>query len=244
MRLHSTLVLSVVVALGLILGPSAAWAKRPKAHAAAAAPQVMAAPALVSPVAAAPVLFTVTLKDGQTAPLTLIRYDRFFLTAANGVGTSFDIPWMEIRSIDSADSGPEIALMRGNLSPDPSPVGSVVEPRSPKMAFMKALFMPGIILHGSGFRYAGSNQTFVSLAGGELFSVVVGGFGAYLSAYPNGSDSSRQVPQALVTAGVAIFAATWLYDIAFSPSAAKAIDRSKGLSLQPRPDGMALAYRF
>jgi hypothetical protein len=182
------------------------------------------------------------LKDGQVAKVSLVRYDRFFLTVVNSLGTSFDIPWVEVASVDGDSSG-DLQMMRGRITDEPTPVATVIAPRSPHTALMRALW-PGFLLHGDGFRYAGSNDTFVSLAGSEAFAVVVGGFSAYLQGYPNTTDTSRTVPQALATAGVVIFAATWAYDIAFAPGAAQHLDQERGLALEPTGNGAQFAYHF
>lgn len=198
-----------------------------------------------SPAVAAPLgtSVNVTLKDGQTAGLTLVTYDSFFLTAVNAKGTRFDIPWTEVAGVDAPGAGADLALMRGHITPDPTPVSSVIEPRVPLTAFYRACW-PGVLLHGAGFSYAGSNDTFVDLAGAEFFGVVVGAFGAYLEYYPNSSDSSKTVPQVLTIAGAAIFVGTWLWDLSFSYHAARITNERKGLALEPAPGGAQLSYLF
>jgi hypothetical protein len=199
-----------------------------------------------TPAPTPPVLFTVVLKDRQRAKLTLLSYDRFFVTAVNAPGTRFDIPWVEIAAVEPVDSNSdaELSLMRGNLTTDSVPVASVVEPRSPDEALFQALVWPGVILHGAGFRYAGDNDAFVSLAGAEFFGVLVGAFGAYLEAYPDGEDTSKGVPQDLLLGGAAVYVITWVIDAGFSPSAAAALDKQRGLALEPAGDGAQLAYHF
>ncbi|MGH7442935.1 MAG: hypothetical protein ACREKE_09715, partial [bacterium] len=138
--------------------------------------------AQVRPVAALPApqilgaRLSVTLKDGQYAEVNLVNYDHFFLSVVNAKGTHFDIPWTEVASVDGPSAG-DLALMRGNLTPGDDPVLSVIEYRSPRGALRRALW-PGVFLHGSGLRYAGDNSSFVGLAGGEFFGLVLGAFGA------------------------------------------------------------------
>lgn len=198
------------------------------------------APAVAAPLGTS---VSVTLKDGQTAQLTLVTYDSFFLTAVNAKGTRFDIPWTEVAGVDAPGAGADLALMRGHITPGPGPVSSVVEPRSPGTALARAVW-PGVLLHGAGLSYAGSNDAFVDLAGAEFFGVVVGAFGAYLEYYPNSSDSSKTVPQVLTIAGAAIFVGTWLWDLSFSYHAARSFNERKGLALEPAPGGAQLSYLF
>jgi hypothetical protein len=229
----------------LVLASTGLPAAKHHAHA-KAAPAAPAAPTPEATPQPTPVVFVIHLKDRQSAKLTLLSYDRFFVSASNAKGTRFDIPWVEIAGVDSLDPGldAEMALMRGNITPERAAVSSVVEPRIPGTALKRALLWPGIIVHGSGYRYAGDNDAFVSLAGAEFFGLLVGAFGGYLQAYPDGSDTTKSVPQDLVAAGVTIFAVTWIVDIAFSPSAARSLDEQKGLALEPLPQGAQLAYHF
>ena len=224
-------------------------AASPTASSSAPAPVVETATAPAQP-GPAPTLaptpeiaITVTLKDGQTAMLTLRHYDRFFLSVSNATGTSFDIPWSEVASVDGSGADADLALMRGNITLENTRVRSLVEPRDPATALEKALW-PGFLLLGSGLRYDGYNDSFVNIAGAELFGVVVGIFGAYLQVYPDSSDTSRVVPQSLCTAGIAIFAATWAWDLAFARHGAHAMNAGRRLSLEPLPQGAQLTYRF
>lgn len=222
----------------------------PTLKASAPLPRPQAPMAQVKPVAALPapqILGTrlnVTLKDGQYAEVNLVNYDRFFLSVVNAKGTHFDIPWTEVAAVDGPSAG-DLALMRGNLTPETDPVLSVIEYRSPREALRRALW-PGVLLHGSGLRYAGDNSSFVGLAGGEFFGLVLGAFGAYLQLYPSTGDSSLAGPQALVTAGVACFVGTWLWDLAFSEHVARQLDVSRGLALEPaaRGEGIQVAYHY
>src|SRR5665213_1644693 len=184
--------------------------------------------------ASAGAAMVVTLKDGQKADLILQSYDHFFLTALNSKGTRFDLPWTQVASVACPNAGADLALMRGNITSDRAAVDSIIDPRYPSTAFERALW-PGLILHGAGFRYAGDGGTFVDLAGAEIFGVVVGAFGLYLNSSPNKADSSKVVPQTLSVAGGVIFVGTWLWDLCFSPGAARALDNAKGLALEPLP---------
>ncbi len=174
-------------------------------------------------------LYKVVLKDGQEAQLRLVDYDRYFLTVSNAKGTLFNIPWTEVASVDGPPSG-DLAMMRGDLDPDPAPVTSIIEARDPQEALRLSLW-PGVLLHGSGLRYCGDYGSFVGLAGAEVFGVVLGAFGGYLEAYPNTSDTDRQVPAALIGVGAACFLGTWLWDIAFCRGTALRVDAAHGLAL-------------
>jgi hypothetical protein len=185
----------------------------------------------------------VRLKDGQVLDALLQHSDKYFLSVNNAKGTHFDIPWSEVEALDSADLGAELAPLRANIKAGPAEVSSLVEPRRGGTAFQRALW-PGILLHGAGHRYAGDSDAFVSLAGGELFGVVVGGFGLSELLGEGKAGESKDTALALSVGGGAIFGLTWLYDLAFAPGAARKFNEAKGLSLQPRLNGLQLAYRF
>lgn len=232
--------------LVLLALPAAAMAGKPK-HAVKPAKAAVPAPA-------APVLdpspssgsLKVRLKDGQAFEAQLQRSDKYFLSINNAKGTHFDVPWAEVEAIESSDiSSDGLALLRANLMPEPGPVGSIVEPRSGGEAFKRALW-PGFLLHGSGHRYAGDNDTFVSLAGGELFGVVIAGFGLSELSSTTEDGEHRGTSLALAVGGGSIFALTWLYDLAFAPGAARDFNAAKGLSLEPasQGDGVQLSYKF
>lgn len=234
MRVPLLLMLALVSA-----APLAAKAKKAPAPAAVA----VATPAPTPAATPVPVEITVTMKDGQQAHLKMLRYDSVFLSTVNAKGTALDLPWVEIAKVDGDAAGADLALMRGHITDEPSPVNSVMAPRDPGKAFTQALW-PGILLHGSGLRYAGDQDSFVSLAGGELFGVVVGTFGLYEVLGPDIAGESKTTANALTIAGGTIFAVTWIWDLALAPGAARRLNDSKGLALLPRQDGLQLSYKF
>lgn len=186
----------------------------------------------------------VTLKDGQAMDAVLGKYDDYFLTVSNSLGKNFDLPWAEVAAVDSSDLSADLPLLRGRITREPSPVGSVIAAKNPSTALAKA-FWPGILLHGSGHRYAGDNDTFLSLAGAELFGVVVGGFGATELLGPTRVGEHKDTALALAVGGGAIFGLTWLWDLAFAPGAARKFNQAKGLALEPAKNGGAqIALRF
>jgi hypothetical protein len=193
--------------------------------------------------APAPAKLSVRLKDGQALDAGLLKYDRYFLSIRNSKGTTFDVPWAEVEAVESPELGAELALLRANLTPGPEPVGSIIEARRGSTALAKAVW-PGFLLHGAGHRYAGDDETFVSLAGAELFGVVIGGFGLSELANATEDGEHRGTSLALAAGGGAIFALTWFYDMAFAPGAAEKLNQAKGLSFEPTPTGAQLAYRF
>jgi hypothetical protein len=185
----------------------------------------------------------VTLKDGQALDARLLKYDAYFLSIANSRGTAFDLPWAEVAALDSEELAADLPLLRGRITAEASPVGSIIEARQPRRALAKA-FWPGLLLHGSGHRYAGDQDTFVSLAGAELFGVVVGAFGVAELLGPGKPGEHKETAQALSIAGGSIFALTWAWDLLFAPGAARRYNEGKGLALQAAPGGAQLALRF
>ena len=186
---------------------------------------------------------SVTLKDGQQADVTLRRYDSVFLTVLNAQGTAFDLPWVEVASIGGSEADPDLLLMRGHLDRSSVTVSSQLAAKQPRKAFSQALW-PGILLHGAGHRYAGDQDAFFSLAGGELFGLVVGGFGLSEVLGPEKTGESKSTAIGLAASGGAIFALTWLWDLGFAPGAARKFNQAHGLALQPLPNGAQLAYHF
>ncbi len=216
-----------------------AWAAV-SATAAPAAPEVRVA---LEPAAAPLGALTVRLKDGQVLAAQLLKSDAYFLSIANSRGTVFDVPWAEVAAVDSSELGADLALLRGRITAEPSPVGSIIEARSGSKALGKALW-PGFFLHGSGHRYAGDNDTFVSLAGAELFGVVVGGFGLNELLGPGKTGEHKDTALALAVGGASLFTLTWLWDLAFAPGAARRYNESKGLALESTVGGAQVALRF
>jgi hypothetical protein len=251
MRLfHSRLLLCLGLGLSAGLMADALPQAAPAAPAASSATAATMAAPMPSPSptpVATPLALTVTLKDGQTADLTLHSFDHFFLSADNALGTRFNLPWAEVASLDSSSPGADLGPLRANITVDPGPVGSVIEGRDPGEARMQALW-PGVVIHGEGMNYAGDKASFYDLAGAEVFGVALAAFGGYQLAYPNNADTNRSASQDLVIAGGALFAVTWFWDLTFAPEVAAHFDERKGVALLPASvngaQGAQLAYRF
>lgn len=227
--------------IALLLLP--AWASAGAGEPATEGPAAASAPLVAAPADGAGPALSVRLKDGQNLHGTLLKYDDYFLSVSNAAGKAFDLPWVEVAEVDGDALGADLALMRGRLSPGGAPVGSVVEARSPGGALAKA-FWPGLVLHGYGHRYAGDNDGFISLAGAEIFAVVVGGFGVAELLGPGKAGEHKDTALALSIGGGGIFALSWLWDLAFAPGAARRFNRAQGLAFEPTPTGAKLAYTF
>ncbi len=185
---------------------------------------------------------TVTLKDGQSMQGTLTKYDELTLDVANAQGTAFSIPWREVRSVTATEPSPDLGLMQQYIRPEPMEVGSLISAKDPGRC-VKAALWPGILIHGSGYRAAGDSETFLSLAGGELFSTVLIGFG--LVQYGSDSESeSKATSLSIAGAGGAIFALTWAWDIFGAASAARSFNTRNHLVLAPLGDGAQAALAF
>ncbi len=103
---------------------------------------------------------------------------------------------------------------------------------------------PGFLLHGAGHRYAGDNEAFYSMVGGELFGVLIGGFGVGELFGPEVKGEHKGTALALAVTGGSMFLGTWLWDIAFAPRAAKKFNDERGLGLWPTLNGAVLVLRF
>lgn len=236
---------AILLSLLLLPGLVAAAEAEPTAPSIAGiAADLSASAAAALPVEVAPgAALSITLKDGQQLQGNLLKYDDYFLSVKNRRGTSFDLPWVEVQSVDSSALSADLPLMRGRLTSASSPVNSLVQARDPSTALSRALW-PGILLHGAGHRYAGDYDRFVSLAGAELFGVVVGGFGANEYFGPGKDGEHKDTALALTVGGGVIFGVTWLWDLAFSPGAARKFNEAHGLALLPAPNGAQLALSF
>ncbi len=148
---------------------------------------------------------------------------------------------------------PTPQTVRAPQLPDPTPVADAgtqaatirVYARDPKAAFAAALW-PGFFLHGWGHHVAGDQETFLNLAGGELFGVIMLTFGLSEALGPDIKGESKATSQSIAIAGGAIFATTWLWDLTRAGAAATRFNRENHLSLAPREGGaqVALNTRF
>jgi hypothetical protein len=184
----------------------------------------------------------VALKDGQEADGKIRGYDAYFLSFELKNATKVQIPWMEVAGVKPAEFSGDTALMMQYLKNEPSEVQSHIQPKSASQARMKALF-PGFFLHGYGYKEAGNQDVFLSLAGAEIFGLLVGGFGAARASDPsiaNDTQSGEQADaQALAWGGVSIFALSWLIDIVGSGYSADSFNAEHHLAFGLQPQGQA-----
>ena len=141
--------------------------------------------------------------------------------------------------MESGSPRDDLGAMKQNLSPDYVEVSSRVGSRDPGAAFKAALW-PGLVIHGYGAHVAGDQDMFLSLAGAEIFGLVVGGFGTVREFYPNVSEDDKATAMYLIWGGGGMFVLSWAWDLVDAPLAARAFNRDNGLSLLPLPEGGAL----
>ncbi len=120
--------------------------------------------------------------------------------------------------------------------------------KSPSGAFHAALW-PGFIIHGAGYRAAGDDDAFLNLAGGEIFSVVLLGFGMNEAFGPGIPGETKITSQSIAVGGGIIFLGTWAWDLIGASGAARDFNQKNGLSLLPAftPQGgaqLAMALQF
>jgi hypothetical protein len=115
-----------------------------------------------------------------------------------------------------------------------------VSAKDPKDA-LRAAFWPGVLLHGWGHREAGDQDSFLNLAGGELFSVAMLSFGLAEALGPDIKDESKATSQAIAAAGAVVFGATWAWDILGAQAAARRYNARLSLGLAPQNGGARLA---
>lgn len=152
--------------------------------------------------------------------------------------------------VEAPTAEPTIAVVTAPaalLAQTPTPVATdtvavLHKPAADPDAAFRAAFWPGILIHGWGYRTAGDSDTYVNLAGGEIFSAVLLGFGLAEALGPDIKDESKSTSQSIAAAGGVIFVATWLWDIAGASGAARKFNEKNGLSLLPRNGGAQLAY--
>jgi hypothetical protein len=190
--------------------------------------------AVPTPSPLAPPWDKVTLKDGQQAEGKIRGYDSFFLEFESKNATKFHIPWIEVSDLAPAEFSGDSALMRQYLKTDQVEVQTFIQAKNPHDVRMIAAW-PGFMLHGSGYRAAGDNDSFLSLAGLELFGVGIGLFGLGQSTDTAASASDQSVSQGLMIAGGSIFLITWVWDLVGSGYAAESFNSQHGLSLSFAP---------
>jgi hypothetical protein len=120
--------------------------------------------------------------------------------------------------------------------------------KSPSGALHAALW-PGFIIHGAGYRAAGDDDAFLNLAGGEIFSVVLLGFGMNEAFGPGIPGETKITSQSIAVAGGVIFLGTWAWDLIGAGDAAREFNQKNGLTLRPglSPKGgaqLAMALPF
>ncbi len=142
---------------------------------------------------------------------------------------------------------PTVEVVKAPKLADPTPVPTEapaatvkVYTRVPKDAFVASLW-PGVFVHGWGHHVAGDQESFLNLAGGELFGCIMLGFGLSEALGPDIKDESKSTSQSIAVAGGAIFAVTWLWDVADAGSAATRFNKEHNLTLSPLPGGAQLA---
>lgn len=126
-------------------------------------------------------------------------------------------------------------------TPEPAAGAIQMSPKDPKAAFKAALW-PDLLLHGWGHHVAGDQDTFLNLAGGELFGLVMLGFGLAEALGPDIKGESKATSQAIAMAGGAIFATTWIWDLVDAGAAARRFNQEHDLGLAPLDGGARLAY--
>jgi hypothetical protein len=202
------------------------------------APATVTAEATLAPTPSplSPPWDSVTLKDGQWAEGKLRGYDAFFLSFELKNAVKLQLPWIEVAEVKPAEFSGDTALMRQYMKPDSVEVASRIQARSPGRSVGKALW-PGVFIHGAGFREAGNTDMFLSLAGAELFGIVVGGFGLARASDVSLSTGERDTANSLALGGAAVFVVTWVVDLIGAAPSAKNYNAAHGLvfSFAPLP---------
>ncbi len=180
---------------------------------------------------------TVVLKDGQVLKGDVKGFDAYFLDVKNGLGTPFHIPWGEVRSVSHTTTA-NSWLEDTYITQQPAEVTVVVQPVSPG-ACLKAALFPGVLLHGWGLRQAHDENGFYSLAGAEVFGVIVGGFGLTELTGPSIQGENKDTSLGLTIGGGSIFALSWLWDLAFAAHTAEKFNHDHGLAWVPPAPSLA-----
>lgn len=192
---------------------------------------------------ASPIGITVGLKDGQRAKGRLLGYDAFYLVLEHENGRRYDVPWKEVSEFAPDEFSGDTAMVRQYLTQEEVVVTAVIQPKDLGRVTGKA-FWPGFLVHGAGFREAGNNDMFLSLAGAEIFGALIAGFGASKVLDAGVAKGDKDTAQYLVWGGGAVFLGSWLVDLAFSRVSAGNYNARHGFSLGLAPQGAVLALRF
>ncbi len=90
----------------------------------------------------------------------------------------------------------------------------------PYLAEAAAVF-PGCVYLGAGHRVAGAPETADELGALQAYSLVLAGSGYLSQRAGEGSDAGRIGGGCLLSAGALVHLAAWIYDLAYSPAAAR-----------------------
>ena len=183
------------------------------------------------------------LKDGQSAPMTVLSSDSVFLELKSASGNVINVPWLNVAALTALDPGTDISALKAHITNEAAAYSMAIQAKDPSTALIQALW-PGVVIHGWGHRYAGDPDAFIALAGAELFGVFAGGFGAYELAGPTIEGENKDTALALAVTGGVLFATTWAWDLILAPSAAKKFNKKNGLTFEPTSQGAKLAVRF
>jgi hypothetical protein len=170
---------------------------------------------------------TVVLKDQQVIDCQVQGFDHYTLDVQTFKGKVFHIPWGEVQSVSQTSR----SLTSSELSfitPNSVEVTTFAAPLSESLAFQKALY-PGFFIHGWGHHFAHDEDRYYTLVAGELLGVATAGFGLQEYLSNANSTESRITSQSLSIGGLSIFAATWVYDLAFAGSAVRHFNQAHDL---------------
>ncbi len=212
----------------------------------------VALPLPVSSSVEAPVLIEapldkLVLKNVQILQGHFGAYDAYFVEFTTSDGRNLSFPWKEVADFKlGSDEGEYAAMRRYMLSAaaleeeaQPQPQAAA---KDPALIFNKALW-PGFVVHGSGYRELGDQDTFLSLLGAEIFGTMVGGFGLAKVLDAGVAKNDKETASYLVWGGATVFAVTWAWDLIGAPAAARRMNQAAtpSVSLSPLPGGAMLA---
>ncbi len=172
----------------------------------------------------------IILKDEQVFEADVTGFDEYYLEVTLENGKEISIPWAEVRYVKHTTTASSW-LEETYMTDGDAEVKTYVSPLDPCVALQKAFF-PGILTHGSGHLYARDEDRGISLLSAEILSVIIMGLSVMDVITHDADDRNTGITRGIFYGGLAVFTATWLYDIIFAPGAVKEFNEKHDFYLE------------
>lgn len=173
----------------------------------------------------------IILKDDQQFTADVVSFDSYYLVVKLENEKIVNIPWREVRFVKHTTTASSW-LEDNYINKEEADVDTLVTPVSEDKAFINAVF-PGLIIHGSGHFYAKNQNVGMSLMSAEIVSLIIMAVSINEVLTPVQKDQSMNVSTAVFFTGLAMFTASWAWDMIFVKSSAADYNSTHEFFLQP-----------